>query len=115
MGRSARGSLGKRNFGLTGKSQQDNRTRSTDSYSNWFWESKSQKKLREDQKREEIERSKTERLAMQQLMTEQDNPNQGASIGQIALMGGLILVVAIGAFIAIKQKGKSIATETTKL
>lgn len=109
MGRSGRGSIGKRNFGLTGKSNNRGREKSDDNYSNWFWESKSQKRLRENQKNAETERVRAETQAMQQLMSEQDNPNQGSNAGQVAMIGGLILLVAIGITIAVKQKGKKAA------
>jgi len=109
MGRSGTGSIGRRNFGLTGKAKGQKSKKLNDHYSNWFWESKSQKKLRENQKNAEIERVRAETAAMQQLLTEQDNPDHGGGVGQVAMIGGVLLLVAIGVMIAIKRKGKKAA------
>ena len=43
---------------------------------------------------------------MQTLLSEQDQPNQGANVGQVALVGGLLLLVAIGAIVVLNKKGK---------
>jgi len=115
MGRSGRGSIGTRNFGLTGASNRSKSEKPKEQYSNWFWESKSQKRLRENQKNAETERVRAETAAMQQLMSEQDNPNQNGGMGQTVLIGGVILLVAIGVLIAVKQKGKKAQATPTEL
>lgn len=96
------------NFGLKGKKTAK---RGAD-YDNWFWESKSQKKLRLDQKRAEIERMRAETNAMNKIITEPEESGQnGMQVGKIALIAGLVLLAGIGIAIALKRKGSKAALE----
>ena len=90
------------NFGLSQNNKYKIPQSNNSDYDNWFWESKTQKKLRSDQKS----------AAMQHMLTEQDNSqSSGISVGKIALIGGLVVVLGIGAVVLIKKNGKTPLTE----
>lgn len=100
------------NFGLSQNSKYKIPQSNNSDYDNWFWESKTQKKLRSDQKSAEIERMRAETAAMQHMLTEQDNSQaSGISVGKIALIGGLAVLLGIGAVVLIKKNGKTPLTE----
>lgn len=93
------------NFGLSHSGNKKTPKSRNAEYDNWFWESKSQKKLKEDLKSAEIERMRAETAAMQQILSEQDNsPDSGIAVGKIALIGGLVVLIGIGAVMIIKKK-----------
>jgi hypothetical protein len=98
-------SLGNGNFGLSHSGNKKTPKSKSAEYDNWFWESKSQKKMRADQKSAEIERMRAETAAMQQILSEQDNSQEsGIGVGKIALIGGLVVLLGIGAVVLIKKK-----------
>ncbi len=100
--------LEKGNFGLSHPGKNRTPKRFISEYDNWFWESKSQKKLKSDQKSAEIERMRAETAAMQQILTEQDiSQESGIGVGKIALIGGLVVLLGIGAVVLIKKKGSA--------
>lgn len=97
--------VGNQNFGLSPSSRSKSLEKRNSDYDNWFWESKSQKKLRKDRKSAEIERMRAETAAMQQMLGEQDStPEEGIGVGKIALIGGLVVLLGIGVAIMIKKK-----------
>ena len=98
-------SIADKNFGLSSVEEQEFIPTEDPKFDSWFWESKSQKKLRQDTKRAEIERMRAETAAMQQILTEQENaPNNQMNVGRIALIGGLVLLLGIGAIVLLKKK-----------
>ena len=101
------------NFGLSPSSRSRTARRSSD-YDNWFWESKSKKKMKENQKAAEVERMRAETAAMQQILAEQDNSGEsGIGVGKIALIGGLVVLLGIGAVVMIKKKGGTSSLENS--
>jgi hypothetical protein len=95
-----------RNFGLSPSSNSKSEKRRNSDYDNWFWESKSKKKMKENLKAAEVERMRAETAAMQQIFAEQDNSEEnGIGVGKIALIGGLVVLLGIGVVVMIKKKG----------
>lgn len=98
-------SIANKNFGLSSAEQREFIPTGDPKFDSWFWESKSQKKLRQDTKRAEIERMRAETSAMQQILAEQENaPNNQMNVGRIALIGGMVLLLGIGAIVLLKKK-----------
>lgn len=90
----------KRNFGLSSNSEKDYSV-----FDNWFWESKEKKKMKKEQHQADIERMRAETAAMKQILTEQDDtPPTGINVGKIALIGGGIILLSIGAVVLLKRK-----------
>jgi LPXTG-motif cell wall-anchored protein len=55
---------------------------------------------------------KAETAAMQQLLSEQDNaPSAGINVGKIALIGGAVILLGIGAVILLKKKNRRANTQ----
>jgi len=101
----SRTSIGNKNFGLSSLSQNVSEYNDIEDYDSWFWESKSQKKLREDTKKAEVERMRAETQAMQQILAEQDNTqSSGMDLGKIALIGGVVILLGIGTVVLLKKK-----------
>jgi hypothetical protein len=92
------------NFGLT--SHQEFYLTEQEKYDNWFWESKAKKKVKEQEKQAQIERMRAETAAMQQILAE-DNSSAptGINVGQVALIGGAVILLGVGAVILLKKKG----------
>ena len=108
----SRTSIKRKNFGLSSNSNTHDEDTNVEDYSNWFWESKSQKKLRQDTKKAEVERMRAETAAMQQILTEQDQTqSSGMNIGKVALIGGLVILLGIGAVSFMMKKKNQVAPD----
>ena len=101
----SRASITDTNFGLSSTSEHDFIPTGDAKFDSWFWESKAKKRIKEQEKQAQIERMRAETAAMQQILSEQDNsPSNGMDIGKIALIGGVVILLGIGAVMLMKKK-----------
>ena len=108
----SRASITKKNFGLSSTSEHDFTPTGDAKFDSWFWESKAKKRIKEQEKQAQIERMRAETAAMQQILSEPDNTaSNSMNIGKIALIGGIVILIGIGAVALLKKKQ---ATETVK-
>lgn len=97
------------NFGLNGQRHQVKKpSRQDSSYDYLFWESQETKDLRNDRKRIENEGKAIRNQAMLTMMQEDDgNQSTGPNVGNIVIVGVLIVLGIVGAGILFKNKSKS--------
>jgi len=107
----SRNSIEKGNFGLTSISRNKEKLE----FDNWFWESKAKKKIKEQEKQAQIERMRAETAAMQQLLSEDQPKIQSNSmdVGKIAMIGGVVILLGIGAVVMLKKKKPATVSSTT--
>ena len=103
----SRTSIDRSNFGLNSVSAKSDQAE----FDNWFWESKAKKKIQEQQKQAEIERMRAETAAMQKILAEEQSTSTsgGMDVGKIALIGGAVILLGIGAVVILKKKKASTA------
>ncbi len=92
------------NFGLAPLDNLKRLSIKDSSFDHWFWESKSKKKLKAEEKRAEINQMNMQTAAMQRLISEQMTLPSGINVGKIALIGGLIVLLGVGAVLMLKKK-----------
>lgn len=104
MKRDSNSKVSSSNFGLTLGKEQVRQNHSDGDFDNLFGLSKSERDLKKREREIEMERKRAETNAMQQILTEPVPQQSGMDMRQMLLIGGVVLIVCIGAIVVLKKK-----------
>jgi hypothetical protein len=100
------------NFGLSRGTEQVEEERFDTNYDNLFGLSKSEQKLKKEERKVEMERKKAETMAMSKILNEQAPQQEaGMGMGKVLLIGGAIILVCFGAYSILKKKSAESAED----